>query len=455
MDDTSGTLDEALERLHSTGPERAGWLSNHAPMAVEALVKHGQAATVHGWLDYYRSKLEDRPQPVSTITEATWHQALGDPRHLTDWADFFGRQMDERPWREVLVEWWPRLLPGLLASATHPLIRVGHAVRTLLDDERAAARARRPAAHPGARSPAPAALVTATPPTAGGPRLAELAEALGYWAARYQPLPVPVVPAGTADPEHALAALPRLTDPQGGILDRIARLPRLPRWPEATAALYAPEAPDLAYAQLSRLVRSSAQRYATHGHGDPIMLVHAATAPNAVLRTLPALPQELWAPSLRAVWPAVAAIMSIYQPAAPAPAGRETTERAASMTPEEVFAHAAAHGDEHVIKFADTVLDVVSGVVTDGVVTDGLVTDGVVTDDVTENTTGAIARTAHGAVAGAAAGTGTGTRADTGGGTRMARGADSRRGAGAHPEPSDDQALVAALRAQSLIESPL
>lgn len=47
MDDTTGTLDEALERLHASGPERNGWLSNHGPMAVEALVRNGQAPTVH------------------------------------------------------------------------------------------------------------------------------------------------------------------------------------------------------------------------------------------------------------------------------------------------------------------------------------------------------------------------------------------------------------------------
>ncbi|MEV8505992.1 hypothetical protein AB0368_14330 [Actinoplanes sp. NPDC051475] len=29
-------LDDALIRLRRTGPERDGWLSNHAPMAVEA-----------------------------------------------------------------------------------------------------------------------------------------------------------------------------------------------------------------------------------------------------------------------------------------------------------------------------------------------------------------------------------------------------------------------------------
>lgn len=130
--DASGTLDEALERLHTTGPERNGWLTNHAPMAVEALVRNGQASTVHRWLDHYAHKLEELPPPSRPVTADGWREALGDPTRITDWTRFFGRELDERPWREVLAEWWPRLLPGIAASATHPVIRTGHAVRTLL-----------------------------------------------------------------------------------------------------------------------------------------------------------------------------------------------------------------------------------------------------------------------------------------------------------------------------------
>ncbi|WEV25864.1 questin oxidase family protein [Streptomyces sp. 71268] len=395
MDDTSGILDEALERLHSTGPEREDWLSNHAPMAVEALVRRGQSATVHRWLDYYDSKLEDRPRRVSPITETTWRQALGDPRHLTDWADYFARQLAERPWREVLTVWWPRLLPGILASATHGVIRVGHAVRTLLDAERAAHATHTAHTTPDTAAGSPAThapTASHTSPAPSGPRLTELAEALGYWAARHQPLPGAVDVGGAATPAAALAALPRLADQSGGIRDRLARVPTVPGWQQAMGALHVPDDPDLAYAQLSRLVRAGTHRYATHGHGEPIMLVHAATAPNAVLRTLPALPRALWAPSLCAVWPPVAALMMIYGPAAPRPAPHFAGDRpaehhpaqqhpaddqaaddraaerlsaptaqaqqAASMTPDEVFAQAAAHGDEHVIKFADTAMDV-------------------------------------------------------------------------------------------------
>jgi hypothetical protein len=35
----AGTLDEAYERLHVTGPEFEGYLSNHGPMVVEEQVE--------------------------------------------------------------------------------------------------------------------------------------------------------------------------------------------------------------------------------------------------------------------------------------------------------------------------------------------------------------------------------------------------------------------------------
>jgi hypothetical protein len=57
--DATGTLDEAYERLHATGPEFDGWLSNHGPMAAEAMVRHRHAGSVHRWLDGYMRRLEE------------------------------------------------------------------------------------------------------------------------------------------------------------------------------------------------------------------------------------------------------------------------------------------------------------------------------------------------------------------------------------------------------------
>ncbi|MFI7099839.1 questin oxidase family protein [Streptomyces sp. NPDC050161] len=325
MDTQNGTLDEALERLHATGPEFRGYLANHGPMAVEALVRHGQSRTVHRWLDHYSAKLEDVPSARERITEANWQEALGDPQRVTDWTTYFTHAVAEHPWREVLAAWWPRLLPGIAGAATHPVIRVGHAVRTLLEE--------------GEEEP----------------RIAELAHAIGYWAARHTTLPVAVEPTGAASPAAALDALPHIADQQVSPLQGLAQLPDTPGWAAAAEAVAAPQDPEAARDQLAAVVRASTHRYVDYAHGDAILLVHAATAPNAVLRTLPALPRPLWAPSLRAAWAASAALTSLYSPDDALP-----PLRAGSLTPDEVFARATAHGDEHAIKLTDTALDVAS-----------------------------------------------------------------------------------------------
>ncbi|MFJ9584723.1 questin oxidase family protein [Streptomyces acidicola] len=317
--DTTGILDEALQRLHRSGPERLGRLTNHAPMAVEALAAHGQAASVHRWLDLYTSRLEEFPSGVEPITAANWRVALGDSRRAADWIDYFGRELSERSWPEVLTDWWPRLLPGLYGGSTHPVIRVGHAVRTLLASE------------------------------STEPRLVELAHGLGYWAARYHPVADLALRPGadSAAAATALDAVTPIAERDGGFPDRLSRVTELPVWGTAVTD------PNEAHRRLTELVRAATHRYATHGHGEATMLVHAATAPNAVLRTLPALPQVMWVPSLRAAWTASAAVTAMYSPHGPV----EYTAPGA-FTAAEVFERAVAHGDEHVIKLTDTAVDV-------------------------------------------------------------------------------------------------
>ncbi|MBV2354164.1 questin oxidase family protein [Streptomyces sp. J2-1] len=314
---TTGHLDEALQRLHTYGPERLGRLINHAPMVVEALVARGRAESVHRWIDRYAPKLEEPPARVEAVTADNWRRALGEPRRVMDWTDHFGREIGAHPWRDVLARWWPRLLPGLFGGSTHPVIRTGHAVRTLLAED----------------------------PTA--PRLAELAHALGYWAARHRPVGTLAPLPGAAGASAALDAVPPLVAPEGAFAARTGLLTGLPVWPESVTG------PDEARLRLAELVRAATHRYATHGHGEETMLVHAATAPAAVLRTLPALPRALWVPSLRAAWTASAAVTAMYAPRSPvvyAPPG--------ALDPDEVFARALAHGDEHVLKLADTALGV-------------------------------------------------------------------------------------------------
>jgi hypothetical protein len=336
----TGTLDEAYRRLHVTAPEFGGWLSNHGPMAAEAMVRGGQAGRVHRWLDGYLRRLEEFPRGTGPIG-AGWAGALGDPRRVADWTGYFRGEVAGRPWRQVLGTWWPRLLPGVAAAATHGVIRVGHAVRALAEDG------------------------------AGADHLAELAHGLAYWAARWQPVPGAAAgpppisgPAAAGRPgggglaaAAALAAVPRVAGQSGG-RDPLARLAALPGWPAALAAPHLPASPEALTSWLAGLVEAAATRYLGYGHGEPVMLVHTATAPNAILRTLPALDRHLWAPSVAAAWAAAAALTAVYAPATPAPRAGLPDPTSGPQAAAETFARAVEHGDEHVIKFADTAADV-------------------------------------------------------------------------------------------------
>ena len=94
------------------------------------------------------------------MTSENWRVNLGRIDRLGDWDSYFRRQLDHEHWQVVLAAWWPRLLPGAAAGATHGLIRTAHAVRNLVE------------------SADPDPLL-----------VDELGAGLAYWAARHQPLP--------------------------------------------------------------------------------------------------------------------------------------------------------------------------------------------------------------------------------------------------------------------------
>jgi len=332
MEGKHAVLDDVYERLHKTGPEFRGWLSNHGPMAAEALIRHGHQGGVHRWLDRYVRRLEPFPAPARPIG-ADWAEALGDVRRVADWTAYFQAQLNEPSWREVLNRWWPRLLPGIAAGATHGVIRVGHAVRVLLEDGE-------------------------TPR-----RRLELAMGLAYWAARWNPV---VLPEGANEPTapvppmmtvaDALSALPRLGNPEGGLDAWVGRMQTVPGWIEAVRGPRLPEEQDQVAAWLDDVVDEALTHYLAYAHGDPIMLVHAVTAPTAVRRVLPALDGVWWKPSAAAAWAAVATLGALYTPDHPAYAPSESWA-GSTRDPSGVFARAAEHGDEHVIKLADAAWD--------------------------------------------------------------------------------------------------
>ncbi|MEU8822109.1 hypothetical protein [Streptomyces sp. NPDC048636] len=329
-------VNDALERMDDLGYERGVGvdLANHGPMGAEALALLGQEDEVARWVSRYRRAMEHHEPPASRFTidpadEFSWRPALGTFQRAGDWERLFVRELDGAHWREVLVRWWPRLLPGLFAGLTHGLIRTAHAVRGL---------------YAAGDRPTPI-------------QLRELARGLAYWAARYTALPGEPRLDGRRPLATAVAALPR--PPQEGGLGpdtarhRLDTLPRLPGYGQALVCLTPEQAPRL----LSEMTAQFADVYLGHPEVYPVPLIHGVTAPAAARLVLPHLPQELHAPTVARLWQVQTAFLLAFT------VDRRHEETAAwrSEIPDppplaELGAHAAAHGDEHVVKFTEACL---------------------------------------------------------------------------------------------------
>lgn len=318
---SSGTLDDAYERLSRTGPEFHGWLSNHGPMAADALARIGYADAVGAWVERYKARLEERPCSRWGFEEGEWREFLGDASRLGDWLDLFARLVSYEPWQDVLARWWPRLVPGAPAAATHGLIRTGHAVRALRENET-------------------------------GARRRELGEGLGYWAARWQPLPSHQPVRGRQELAAAIEDLPRAAA-EGGTRTRLGHVARDQRYLAAVGSVAAPAEAELVPMALRDLTDEAVRCYLRWGHGNPVMLVHAATAARAAMLVLPALPRHLWLETFDYLWTTSAAVLAAYRPAQEPATGGEGP----AVTPAEVAEAAVRHGDEHVIKFAEVALE--------------------------------------------------------------------------------------------------
>ncbi|GAA4491837.1 questin oxidase family protein [Actinoallomurus oryzae] len=182
-------VNDALDRLRGVGFEFGPGFVNHAPMVAETLATVGCRDLVATWVERnkrLRAYL-DPPAggtPLSGDDPGEWRPALGDFRRVLDWVDMFDARLSSRPWPEVLLEWWPRLLPGMYGMLTHGFIRTAHAVRSLAATD----------------EPGPL-------------QLRELAHGLGYWAARHTPVPAAsekslrLLPAAREDIGLSLSAL--------------------------------------------------------------------------------------------------------------------------------------------------------------------------------------------------------------------------------------------------------
>jgi hypothetical protein len=314
------SLDEALIRLAGTGPEFGAGLSNHGPMACEALTRLGRGDAIGSWLDRYRPQLEEAPERGRPLGPDEWRGALGSSRRYPDWLALFEGLLAGSPWAEVVATWGPRLLPGVMAAATHGPIRTAHAARALS--------------------------VADT-----GPRRHELAAGLAYWASTYQPLPGTPVPSGLLAVNQALEQIPVLpadARAEGPIYKQVAKVDEVAGFAQAVDALAAPISVDDA---LSELTQAMAGWYLANREHDPIAFVHGVTAPAALRLLLPYLPASDHPAAFAYLWQACAALRS-----ACAVEGPHQLTPDGVADPEVLADQAVEIGGAHAIKLTEACL---------------------------------------------------------------------------------------------------
>ncbi|MGH9835482.1 MAG: questin oxidase family protein [Blastocatellia bacterium] len=315
-------MEQALERMAGLA-----LLSNHGPMAAEALIALGRSQQVAAWVEGYKRRFTaSYPAAREAVTRANWREALGDARREADWVEFFRRELKEAAWPQVVGQWASALAPGLAAAAAHGLLRTAHAVRSL-----------------GAKETEL--------------RHRELAEGLGYWAAHYQRLPeaLPDAPGGKPGklkPAEALVHVPHLPDEKrirGSIVTGLSSLNQLPSFAPVAdlIALPAEAAPFL-----SELTETFATVYVRNVHSrNAIALVHAVTGTTALRSLLPHLSPSATRGAQRYGWQLAAAIYAVYGAGStnPLPAAKEIKR-------DDLIDRAVATEDEHAIKFTEACL---------------------------------------------------------------------------------------------------
>ena len=249
----------------------------------------------------------------------------GDRSRFADWSAFFGEELQEAPWPEVLDHWVDRLAPGFCAAATHGVIRVGHAARSLAESE--------------------------TPP-----RLRELADALASWAATYQELPASDRETnGAMAPRQAIVRVPIVPldrrNEGGNITASLAMLGDFPEFALSVGLLDTEGDLALLVAELTevfaRIYLANARDIRT-----TIAFIHGVTSPAALGNIAPQVGDRTARAAARYAWQAGCGLYSCF--------GQDTAT-AVNIEPsdadaDELVERAIAHGDEHVIKFTEACL---------------------------------------------------------------------------------------------------
>lgn len=316
--------DRALEALSPCGPNLANGMTSHAPMVVEALAALGRADAALPWVEKNRSNLRLRPPAIEPIASDAWRTALARYDRFGDWSAFFERELAESPWREVVARWTERFAPAFCAAATHGVLRVGHAVRSLEQAE--------------------------TPL-----RVRELGDAFASWAYAYQTLPSRIGAGGALAARDAIGAVPVVPVGErqfrGTIVSAVAGLDAFA--PFAPAIDLLDVRPDPARV-LSDLTETFARVYLGNARDglSTVVFVHGVTSVAALRSLLPHLAPETARAATRYAWQSSAALYAAFASGPP----RMGEIEAPAADADAIIDRAVASGDDHAIKFTEACL---------------------------------------------------------------------------------------------------
>jgi len=103
---------------------------DHATMGPEALVGLGLGGKVEKWISRHRVRPYKR-QSTGNFRPSAWTTFLGRADAHGDWLNYFEKELETQPFRDVLARWAPRFAHEVGAFLFHGLIRTAHAVRAL------------------------------------------------------------------------------------------------------------------------------------------------------------------------------------------------------------------------------------------------------------------------------------------------------------------------------------
>ena len=296
----SGVLATLIDAGAQHDAEYRGGLSNHLPMALLALRRLGASdARLSAFAATYGTRLEPTPAAQAWPAGDPWPGRLGQRDAWPAYRHLFAQWLTYEEATAVLAQVLPTLMKGSGGAAFHGLIRTAYALRS--------------------------------------ESLAELTDALAYWACIHMPLRAPgaAVSAGTSELADALAGLPRKVVKAPMISLRMQAAATSPKFAATTATLRIDER------TLPTLAQHAATLYAASGN---FTVLHLVTSAHAMRVLLPFVDEPLVA--VRDYWLAYAA--------GTVAASANVGEAAPLLPWTRIVKRAIESDDEHVIKLVDS-----------------------------------------------------------------------------------------------------